>query len=486
MNRHFTNLTLLWSLFVSSMSNGTTSLPPLPSMTRSNIVWEFESGLEGWRYILPDKTPSISRLQHTGSWMTVHFQDDRGSFLESPAMNLQYFYVWPYTPPSVDVDHEDEDEDSVQDKQKWTLVFRYRFVGPNQSFRVVLKGNLEILKDDPLVVNSSFSSYQSHHHHASSDITTFLKEFNVYLIGDGSWQISYLALEIFDPINLYSAPKTLTLHNICIHPYPIPKTSPFNNFTSIELSRLKFDWIRLLHAPLIMRVTGCSANQYSQTLSFTNNVTYDMAMSTMKLDDVSHRVQTTWNRYDLKEYPYARTFNCNRNGGENITIEGFHFSMMVGPNDNLLSPAHVLIDDTPCTHVRHDPLNPDGKITCITPIMNIDRSSTSIKYAFDSRIQVRNGKLPGLSDTSVSSLRYANPPPTPVDIQLFNFAARYHNLLIPFSFNLWYDLFQNYQFIIFCLFSQQEYRCIVETRWCFSYSYNLYRLCNLLEGIQSE
>jgi hypothetical protein len=272
----------------------------------------------------------------------------------------------------------------------------------------VFQGSIEV--KDPIHFNSS----------NTTAYTVFEKQYDLTLDGGGLWHISYLNFEL-DSSKSDPTPKTLSLHHVSIHAGPRQNTTSQIQSSSVDSSLFKIDWIRLLHAPVIKRVTGCSNNQYSQTSSF-SNVTYDVSMATMKINGVLQHVRTTWNQNDMRRFPYARTYNCNRNGGENITIEGLHFSM--GGQDNHGSPAHVFVGELPCTHVRHDLNNPDEKITCLTPRMNIDEQSTSIKYVFDSRVEVRNGKLPGLSDTSVTSFRYANPPPTPVDIHLSNFAAR--------------------------------------------------------------
>ena len=217
-------------------------------------------------------------------------------------------------------------------------------------------------------------------------------KYHLSLDGDGLWHVSHVNLEITDLFNLQASIKTLILHKIKIYPSIVRnKSSP--DPSSPTGSSLKIDWIRLARLPFVKKITGCSVNQHSLDYRFTTNITYE----------------------NMVAFPYARTFNCNRNGGENITIEGLHLSM--GLRNHI--PAHVLIDGLPCTNVRHDPKNYEGKLSCITP-----KHSARTEYRSDSRVEVLNGKLPVLRGTSFL-FRYANPPPSPIDIQLSNFAARY-------------------------------------------------------------
>ena len=50
--------------------------------------------------------------------------------------------------------------------------------------------------------------------------------------------------------------------------------------------------------------------------------------------------------------------NCPRIGGTNLTLIGNYLG---------LGPSRVQIGSAQCTHVLHDPVTPDTKLTCLSP-----------------------------------------------------------------------------------------------------------------------
>ena len=111
---------------------------------------------------------------------------------------------------------------------------------------------------------------------------------------------------------------------------------------------------------------------------------------------------------------FGRVYNCVREGGEIITIEGRHLGQ--GGVTAGSVPATVLIGTLPCTGVVHDPAAPQTRLTCVTP-----PAITAADVA-NAAVTVLHGTLPGLNDT-VPFFSYAVPPPSPVGLEVSNAAA---------------------------------------------------------------
>jgi len=121
------------------------------------------------------------------------------------------------------------------------------------------------------------------------------------------------------------------------------------------------DYLRLARRPLIQRVTGCSGEVYSSTSSFAQRE-YSIAIDVIDVNVALSAERTVW-LHRNSSLAYGQAFNCLRNGGETITIEGENFGQ--GGVQGIGVPAHVLIAGEPCVNVTHDNHRPQQILTCI-------------------------------------------------------------------------------------------------------------------------
>ncbi len=293
------------------------------------------------------------------------------------------------------------------------------------------------------------------------------------ILGDGQWHIAYVDVDWEDEdVNqsMNGGISQMRLWPSFVDTDEVmgeSKSSSNNSSTTLLASSMsssssssfQMDWIRILRGgPVIRRITGCRGEKYSNSVSF-QDIIYDITthLDLEHVNPLLGHTRTTWNKREMNLksfhhhggyngthggnddddddtgshlYEYASTYNCLRGGGEVITIEGYNFG--AGGVNGSGAPAHVYVDERPCTHVTHDIIHPQRRLTCITPpsmeIVDDDgdnsRTSTSWVYSHGaSVVEVRNGKLPGLKGTS-TWLAYATPPPRPVHVSLSHFASR--------------------------------------------------------------
>jgi hypothetical protein len=354
-----------------------TTPPYFHGMSQTGINWEFESGFDGWRPVTDKGSPnSTSEIHHKGSWITLHFQGS-SPYLESPRLNLYY------SQNNVRID-----EHTIRDAQGWKLAVRYRYLGSSRNGLILTLSTVE-QNDNDAKIYSPFSN--SEVDNIADKNCERLYYFTI--AGDGLWHTVYINLTC-DPIFL----KHIRIY---------PDSSSFTIMKETNVSSISIDWIRLVRAPVLKRITGCSANQYSSDPLFQNDISDDIFASMVKANESQHS-STNLTRHNLNELPFARTFNCNRSGGDNVTIEGLRLGF----------GTQVYIDGFPCKKVRHNPNYPEKLLTCITPKYTQRNNMDSMV-----EVEVRNGIMSGLSDVR-RFLRYANPPPAPVDVHLSNISAR--------------------------------------------------------------
>jgi hypothetical protein len=166
-------------------------------------------------------------------------------------------------------------------------------------------------------------------------------------------------------------------------------------------------------------VTGCSGNKYFENESIEEEPTLNVESQHFKINGVLSHHRTHWVEPDKEKFLFASTYNCLRQGGETIIIEGSHFG--VGGINGSGAPALMYIDGRPCRHVTHDEHIPQERLTCITPTM--EASEKSKHWISPSMVELYHGILPGLVDRS-QSFQYAIPPPPPHNLILSNVASR--------------------------------------------------------------
>jgi hypothetical protein len=359
---------------------------PVSATSSSNIAsdttWEFKYGLDGWAQAT--STEMDAEVYHMGGEMRIKIlspslvNNDLGAHVDSPIM-------------------------SIPIGERETLAMRYRFVGPSTFGKIRLRGGPNI----PVVTDHGLLDW-------GNDEVSHDGFVNVYfpIIGDGMWHIGYAEIENERNDVMTKLNGTITQ----IRLWPGHHHGGFS-IPPVEGNSFNVDWIRLVRAPVINKVTGCAGEKYFHDQTMTNpqfNIETDNSI----INQVLHHFRTVWIRRQTS-HPYSLTYNCLRRGGEEITIEGHNFGL--GGVNGSGAPAHVYIDGKPCTYVKHDIDDPQRKLTCITPVLS--ETIQNHDHYDKSLIELRNGKLTGLSDMS-TSLIYARSPPKPIMIFLSNFASR--------------------------------------------------------------
>ena len=328
----------------------------------TTIVWEFIDGLEGWGQAASNEMQAEVSHMAGGDELWMEFLDgpyDGSSdpYIDSPKMNL-----------------------SIGERQ--TLALRYRYMGRSQFGKLSLQGRAkdedegEDEGEDTNVVSIDNDEDAVHLYFSIEN--------------DGRWHIGYIPLEMMPESGNYmnKNDKSLSIQTIQkMRLWPGCKRDSLEKWEQSEASgsgdAFQIDWIRLVRAPIINRISGCTGEKIA----------------------------------------YGSTYNCLREGGEDIVIEGYNFGK--GGVDHLGAPAHVFIDGKPCTFVTHDRKTPQERLTCITPPLQ-SKLFESLGYRNGYRpstIEVKNGKLPGLVGAS-SQLTYASYPSVPKNVSLSNFASR--------------------------------------------------------------
>lgn len=222
------------------------------------------------------------------------------------------------------------------------------------------------------------------------------------LLSGNQWKLAYVR-DLTD-----SQVQTLdgVLTSLQLYPACERDEGPANmkSIQPIAGQAFELDWIRILRGPpQINKITGCSGNLFSIR---EHPLPYEAEYSSMSISLNMNKNEIPFN------YSYATTYNCLRQGGETITIEGKYFGE---------SGSQIAIDGIKCRNVRHDMTSPQTKITCTTP--DITTSDLPTKYSSNSFIQVRNGMFPGLVGSS-HRLSFAYELPPPFNITMLNANSR--------------------------------------------------------------
>ena len=242
---------------------------------------------------------------------------------------------------------------------------------------------------------------------------------------DGTYRLQVVTAdddndEISVPFSIIGDGRLRTLYS----PVPIDGVD-HKTLTKIEIAlesahgAFHIDFLRLARRPLIQRVTGCSGEVHSSTSSFAQRE-YSIATDAIDVNVALSAERTVWFHRN-SSLPYGQAFNCRRNGGETITIEGENFGQ--GGLQGVGVPAHVLIAGEPCVNVTHDKHRPQQILTCVAPPMDADlQESMGPLISQSSIVQVKNGALPGLADGKRYFI-YAKAPPPPIHVASSNAAS---------------------------------------------------------------
>jgi hypothetical protein len=384
--------------------------PPHPvsatssSKIAADVTWEFNHGLEGWGQAT--STEMKAEVYHMGGEMKVEI------LAPAPSVNGIADDVHVVTA------HLDSPVLNVPIGERETLALRYRFDGPSKFGKIRLRGfHVPDAVDHGFVDwGNELGGEQDGHDHGHGFLDVYFP-----IVGDGLWHIGYAEIEKGNDVKkmLNGTITQIRLWPGCHRQQNSGSKPSEASIAPMEGNSFHIDWIRLVRAPVINRVTGCAGEKYFHTKSMEDKgAEYNIEAKRSTINDKLHQYQTIWIRRQT-DHPYSLTYNCISRGLEKITLEGHNFGL--GGINGTGAPAHVYIDGQPCTYVKHDLHFPQQKITCLTPMLRHEYENNN--HYLHSFIEVRNGKLTGLTDTS-TSLQYAVPPPKPVNISLTNFASR--------------------------------------------------------------
>lgn len=343
----------------------------------TDVRYEFTRGLEGWgRATSNEMQASVS---HRGDEVWIDVEGSQ-PFVDSPPMNI-----------------------TISPAQY--LAMRFRHVGLS-SF-----GKIALIMEDEMEDESQVDFY--------------------FRTLETSWTIAYLNVEGDQQEHVGKKIMKLRL-------FPGVQRSSHKVWEQSigpdSGDGFQIDWLRIVRAPIIHRITGCKGEKYS-------NDAFDEISFNLGATEVSHvngeleHHRTVWKLAAGHEFSYAASYNCLRGGQEKIMIEGYNLGE--GGVNGEGVPATILIDNAPCSHVTHDDIVPQERLFCTTPPMSTDENE--FYQHQPSLVKVMNGKLPGLVGTS-SNLAYASNPPAPVHISASNAASRSIDLSWETAGRLWQRL----------------------------------------------
>jgi len=351
-----------------------------------DVGWEFTDGLEGWA--------SATRTEMKVSTLSHH-----------PSGELRMSFASSAGGGGKQRPHFDSPWLDIPIRERQTVAMRYRYVGDGTRGKVRLR--LGSSDDDGVLVDHGFADWGSED--GSDENGNFL---NVLfpVVGGGRWEVTYAHIDKVGDGRTMKVEREGNVTQMRI--YPVTSDTP----ASAQLGHaFHVDWIRLLRGPVIHRVTGCSGEQYDFGPKFDNPYPRVNMVSSLASTFLTQR-RTFWDR--TGNDTYARVYNCWREGGERISIEGLNFGA------GIRTLARVFIDGEACRFVSHDEDVTQERVTCVTPPQQIEgRAEVGAGQGLFVGVTLQNGDLPGLSDT-VEYLQYAVPLPHPEDFKISNIAAR--------------------------------------------------------------
>jgi hypothetical protein len=219
----------------------------------------------------------------------------------------------------------------------------------------------------------------------------------------GDWSGESWAVDF--PVNtdgqwhVYSIPFFPDRYAVPTRPTIVSRMRMYPAYDVKGVGSAEIDWVRVMHAPTIMRVEGCS--NMTGVVSTPNHLppymkrvrrgyqslTQNFATPPEALARVNATADTT--------LPLASTYNCVPLGGDRITIRGEHFGLL---------PPKVLINGIKCENVVLDV--PQVQASCTLP------PGSGVNVA----VTLANGRLPILTDTKpfLSYTTPAGPPRPPI------------------------------------------------------------------------
>ena len=187
---------------------------------------------------------------------------------------------------------------------------------------------------------------------------------------------------------------------------------------------IELDFVRLVQAPTILRVEGCSPVQLWEAAGSSSGgglVQQDYTPTPLLQPPyrASRRAPYALNLYYAtpsaaltnsgasadSSLPWAATYNCARAGGDRVTITGLHFGAA--------TPPAITVGGQPCTNVTLEV--PDRVASCTLPplaALGASGGASGAAAGWGVPVTLANGDMQVLFD-SKPLLRYAAPPPPP-------------------------------------------------------------------------
>lgn len=219
------------------------------------------------------------------------------------------------------------------------------------------------------------------------------------------------------------------VYYVPLYPFKYPIPAMQYNLTQMRIRPVKFglsgqavkiDWIRVVRAPTILMVEGCSnlpvANAGQSYVLPTQlwtrrtgalNQYFNLSTQALTLRGLG--TESSFNK------TYGVTYNCRREGGDRITITGHNFGV---------SGARVTINGKPCTSLTHDVA--ETVVSCTAP------AGTGVSV----NVTIANGQLPLLRETK-PFFSYTVGPASPLVMNYSNIGARHMDLTWRVAPDLW-------------------------------------------------
>ena len=384
-------------VFVAILLLTTTSHEVIHPSSAVDLSFEFVNSTEGWG----QTTVAESQAE------VYHYQDDG-------QLRIQISGTEP---------HIDSPRMSLPLRERQTIVMRYRAaqgtgIDTKGRFRLrIASGGISRRNPTSSIVDYAQSSWDNSggggggggdaYDDETAGTTLLFLDVPFDVRADTNWHTVYAEISLPNDEYDYSPGYHLTQLRL----WPI--------LSACNGASFHIDFVRLARAPIILKVTGCMGEVYSDSAAFPAEE-YMIEEETTKINEALYEHKTTWRDRgtDLK---YGRTYNCVRKGGERIKIEGANLGE--GGRHGFGARSQVFIDGEPCLNVTHDPDQEQQALSCISPALSRELDSYSSLIASPSLVQLRNGILPGLIDEK-AYFSYAKGPPSPINVKVFNVASR--------------------------------------------------------------
>ena len=173
--------------------------------------------------------------------------------------------------------HFDSPRLQIITKDRHALAIRYKYVGSSHFGKVTLQSKANNLLPDLGTMDHSVANWENTTWNASATGDR-LQDVRFPIIPDGQWHTTYANFQYKNANQTLIRVFDEVLNQIRVHPALYTKKENALGHT------FHIDFIRLVSAPAIERITGCNGEKYSDLYDF-GNEHFELTMKTTKIND---------------------------------------------------------------------------------------------------------------------------------------------------------------------------------------------------------